>query len=468
MRRGFFLLWWLLFFGAGAVSASALLQADQCVVPADQVIEGNLYVLCQRLVVDGRVTGDIAGAAITADINGQVDGSLTILAGRLSVRGIVGADIYVAGPVIYLRPEARLSSVNADVYTFALTTRVNTPITGNVNSAGYELYIGAPVSGHINFAGTSLTIDAPVGGEVLASVGSSTGTTQQLRSVTQWIEPELALGTPGLTVTANGSIGGRLAYSGTEPAALNGPVGGGVYYEPITPSTELAPDTSFADAVGRYLQAVLRDYIATLLVGVVLVLALPRTVCVPRQVLYRQPLPSFGVGLITFVLSFPAVLLAFLVGLVIVLLIALLGFNDFTITAAFVIGLLVVATAAFFYFTAILISRVIVAVAIARPLARRLKAAPDSRLETLAALLIGGLILAAACALPTVGLLITALITFIGLGAILLTVRRDNRAGHRPNAAFMDDEPPPPPPPPLLLPRGPGTENLPDGFNWWE
>ncbi|MBL8148017.1 MAG: hypothetical protein JNL34_16695 [Anaerolineae bacterium] len=467
MRRSFFLLWCLIFFGAGAVSASALLQAEQCHVPADQVIEGNLYVLCQRLVVEGRVTGDVVGAALTADIDGRVDGSVTMLAGRLNVRGIVGSDIYVAGPVIYLRPEARLSSPSADVYTFALTTQVNTPITGNVNGAGYELLIGAPVSGHINFAGTSLTIDAPVGGDVVASVGSSTDTSQQLRTVTNWIEPELVLGAPGLTVTENGAIGGRLVYSSPNPGTLNGPVGGGVTYERVVPSSELAGNGSLTDAVGGYLQAVLRDYVATVLVGVVLILALPRAVRSSRQAIYRKPLPSFSVGLITFVLSFPAFLLALIIGLAIVMLISLLGFSDFTITAAFVIGLLVVAAGALFYFTAVLVSRVVVAVTVARPLARRLGVTPDSRVELLAALAIGGLFLAAASALPVVGILVTALITFIGLGAILIAMRRTNGAA-RPGSPAGDDESPHAPPPPRLLPRGPGTENLPDGFTWWE
>ena len=466
MRRSLFLLWSLLFFGVSAVSASAMLQAEQCHVPADQVIEGNLYVFCQRLAVEGRVTGDVVGAALTAEITGTVDGSVTMVAGRLNVRGVVGADIYMAGPVIYLRPEARLSSQNADVYTFALTTQVNTPVTGNVNGAGYELFIGAPVSGHINFAGTSLTIDAPVGGDVVASVGSSTDTSQQLRSVTNWIEPELVLGVPGLTLTGNGAIGGRLVYSSPNPGTLAGPVGGGVTYEPVIASSELNANGSLGDAIGGYLQAVLRDYIATLLVGVVLILALPRAVRSSRQAIYRKPLPSFSVGLITFVLSFPAVLLALIIGLAVVMLISLLGFSGFTITAAFVIGLLVVATGALFYFTAVLVSRVVVAAMVARPLARRMGAAPDSRVELLASLAIGGLILAAVSALPVIGILVTALITFIGLGAILLGLRRENRAA-RPGSAASDDEPPPAPAP-RLLPRGPGTENLPDGFNWWE
>ncbi len=209
MRRTILLLLVTLCVGAGSVSASAILQADQCSVAADEVIEGNLFILCQNLVMDGRVTGDIIGAAASADINGSVDGSLYLLAGRANVRGTIGQDVHFAGPVIYLRPGAVLTGAQSDIYSLSLTTRVETPVPGNVTGAGYELYIGAPVSGDVYFAGTSLTINAPVEGDVNASVGSATDTSQQLRSVTQWFESGLALGSPGLTITEFGSHRGR-------------------------------------------------------------------------------------------------------------------------------------------------------------------------------------------------------------------------------------------------------------------
>jgi hypothetical protein len=296
-------------------------------------------------------------------------------------------------------------------------------------------------------------------------VGSSTGATQQLRSVTQWIEPELALGAPGLFVTRNAAIGGPLVYSSPEAGTVNGPTGG-VFYTRVAPRTELDPEADFGSSLGRYAEAVLRDFIATLLVGAVLALVAPRAIRTPAQTMLRKPLPSFSVGLITFVLSFPAFLLAAIVGLLLVLLISLLGFSDFTVTAAFVIGLVVIAAAALFYFTAILISRAVVAVALARPLARRLRVAPGSRAETLVALTSGGLILALLSALPVIGLLITALITFIGLGAILLALRREN--GRPARTGAYEEQPPVTPAPPPLLPRGPGTDNLPEGFKWWE
>ena len=468
MRRTVFLVWCMLFFATGAVSASTLLQADQCSVPADQVIEGNLYVLCQNLLIEGHVTGDVVGAALVADINGRVDGSLYLASVRLNVRGAIGQDVHAAGPVIAIRPEARLFSPNADVYSFALTTRLEAPMTGSVNAAGYELHVGAPVSGHIDYAGSSLTVDAPVGGSVLASVGSSTDSTLQLRSVAQWIEPEFALGDPGLRVTANAAIGGRLVYSAPAPGIILGPVGESVTFLRVAARNDIDPDADFGSSVSRYIEAVLRDYIATLLIGGLLVLVLPRAVRLPSQTLVRRPLPSFSVGLITFVLSFPAFLLAGIIGLSVVLLISLLGFPDFTITAAFVIGLVVVAAAALFYFTAVLVSRAVVAVTVARPVARRFRAEPGGRIESLIALAIGGLVLALLSALPVIGLLVTALITFIGLGAMIIALRRNTGARDNGNGnGAADDEPPHAPPPPPLLPRGPGTDNLPDGFNWW-
>ncbi len=463
MRRLIILLVVALSLGAGAVWAGPILQSEQCEIPAGQIIEGHLFVLCQRLVINGRVTGDVAGAAVVADINGEVDGSLYLAAGRLNVRGSVGGNLHFAGPVLYLRPEARLSSPHTNLYSFALTSRVETPITGHVTGAGYELYVGAAATGDVYFAGTSLTIRAPVAGSVFTSVGSSTDTSSQLRSVTQWFEPGLDLGLPGLTVTDHGSIGGELAYSSTSPGTIEGPVTA-VNFERLAPVTALDPNADFGDSAGRYLGAVLRDFIATLLIGVFIVLLAPRAVRPPVQTLYYRALPSFSIGLITFVLSFPAFLLAAFVGLGTVLLISLLGFSDFTVTAAVVMGLVVVAASALFYFTAVLVSRVVVSVALARPLVRRLQPSLTPRVESLLALALGGLFTALFSALPAVGIAVTALITFVGLGAMLLALRRTNR---------MNDQPPAPdepvePPPPRLLPRGPGTDNLPEGFTWWE
>lgn len=463
MRRWIILLVVALSLGASAVWAGPILQSEQCEIPAGQVIEGNLFVFCQRLVINGRVTGDVAGAALVADINGEIDGSLYLASGRLNVRGSIGGSVHFAGPVLYLRPEARLSSPHSNLYSFALTSRIETAITGHITGAGYELYVGSAATGDVYFAGTSLTIRAPVAGSVFTSVGSSTDTSSQLRSVTQWFEPGLDLGLPGLTVTDHGAIGGELVYSGTTPGAIDGPVTA-VNFERLAPITALDPNADFGDSAGRYLGAVLRDFIATLLIGVVIVLLAPRAVRPPVQALYSKSLPCFSIGLITFVLSFPAFLLAAFVGVGMVLLISLLGFTDFTITAAVVIGLVLVAAGALFYFTAVLISRVVVSIALARPLVRRLQPSLSPRVESLLSLALGGLVTALFSALPVIGIAVTALITFAGLGAMLLTLRRTNRVNGEPPVPDEASEPPPP----RLLPRGPGTDNLPDGFNWWE
>lgn len=464
MRRWVIVLLIVLGAGASSASAAAVLQSDLCTVAADEIIEGNLFVLCQQLIVNGHVTGDIVGVAASADLYGQIDGSLYLLGGRMNVRGSIGQDIHFAGPVIYLRPEAQMTGEKSDIYSLSLTTRVESAVPGSVTGAGYELYIGAPVGGNVYFSGTSLTINAVVGGNVEASVGSATDTTHQLRSVTQWLESGLALGTPGLTITESGAVHGDLNYTSPEAAIIDGRVSGIIDFIRSAAQPALDPDGDLGTTISRYVEAVLRDFIATMIVGLLFIVFAPRSLIPAIQLLYWKFFPSFAVGLFTFVLAFPAILLAAIIGVGVVFLISLLGFTDFTITAAFVIALSIVAIAALFFITAVLVSRVVISMAIGRPLLRRFGRRFDGRLELLISLTVGALIAAGLSVAPVIGILFTALFTFVGLGGIVLTLQpsRRTREGALPPslAASM--------PPPLLLPRGPGTDNLPEGFTWWE
>lgn len=463
MRRWMMVLLMVLGAGAGSVSAAAALQSDRCIIAAGEVVEGNLFVLCQELIVEGRVTGDIVGAAVSADLNGEVDGSLYLLGGRVNIRGSIGQDIHFAGPVIYLRASSQLTGAQSDIYSLSLTTRIESPVPGSVTGAGYELYIGAPVGGSIYFSGTSLTINAPVEGNVEASVGSATDTTQQLRSVTQWFESGLALGTPGLTITEFGIIHGDLNYSSPEVATIDGRVHGALSFVLSVAQPTLDPEGDLGTTISRYVEAVLRDFIATMIVGVLFVVFAPRSLVPSIQLLYWKFFPSFAVGLFTFVLAFPAFLLAAIIGVGVIFLISLLGFTDFTITATFVIALAIVAIAALFFITAVLVSRVVISAAVGRPLLRRFKRRFNGRLELLVSLAIGALLTACLSVAPVIGILFTAIFTFVGLGAIVLSLQPSRRT--------REETPlpqPAPAAPPLLLPRGPGTDNLPEGFSWWE
>ncbi len=264
-------------------------------------------------------------------------------------------------------------------------------------------------------------------------------------------------------------IEGDLSYSSPEIATIDGRVRGALNFERTATQPTLDPDTDLATKIGRYLEAVLRDFIATMMVGLLLIAFAPRTAVRPVQAVYRRIFPSFAAGLFTFILSFPAFLLAAIVGVGIVLLISLLGFVDFTITAAFVITLVIVAAAALFFLTAVLVSRVVVSIAIGRPLLSRFRRRFNGRLESLLSLAIGGLITAALAAMPIIGIVFTALFTFVGLGGIVLALQASRRPQEQADSALAAvPEPAATPAPPLLLPRGPGTDNLPDGFTWWE
>jgi hypothetical protein len=88
------------------------------------------------------------------------------------------------------------------------------------------------------------------------------------------------------------------------------------------------------------------------------------------------------------------------------------------------------------------------------------------------AVLLGIALLALLAALPVIGWLINALAAFLGLGAILtLILRQLEKARQRADAPQT-----PPSDAPLQIPPpmvedhllGPGMDNLPDGFKWWD
>ncbi len=132
-------------------SARDTLQGVDCTLPADRVVEGNLYALCRTLVIEGTVRGDVVAAALNASISGEVQGSVYLAAARMTVSGVVHDDVHFIGGVAHLQPESRLLSPRSSLYSAALSTHVQSPIAGSVTAIGYQLVIDAAVGGDVDF-----------------------------------------------------------------------------------------------------------------------------------------------------------------------------------------------------------------------------------------------------------------------------------------------------------------------------
>lgn len=480
----------LLFGGVGGVSAREILDGEQCFVPENSTISGNVFVLCGELLVDGHIEGHLIGAARTATINGRVDGSIYMLGGQLDIYGEVGKDVHFGGIVLNVHASAQFSD-HGGIIAANLSTAIDPEATipGSIINLGYQLVIDGNVNREISFWGSSLTIAGEVQGNVYATVGDSEsdGVSSEIETLLIPFPFDVELIDPGLIVADTGIIRGQLNYRGPTEGRLRGTLDQPeIFVATREPITIGGTTEQTRRGLQIYFQHVLDEFITLAFIGLVSLVIAPRTMQMPLRPLQARPLSTLGVGMLSFILSFPIVLIIILFSLLIVFIMGLLPLDDLVLVGGVVLGLANIGGAGLFYFTAIYVARVIVALAVGKLLLRLFWKDDGSMRSLFISMGIGLLLLSMLGSIPVFGWAFNALALFLGLGAILTVIRAQFRRFREAGAPL-----PPPLPlhyadelpalpyfpedaqrfaPPLIddLPQPMGLDNLPAGFRWWK
>ncbi|MCC6616969.1 MAG: polymer-forming cytoskeletal protein [Anaerolineae bacterium] len=476
----------LLLFAAPPAEAREVLQGDQCKISPTETINNDLFVLCRTLVIDGRVSGNLMGAATTAEINGTVDGDVYLLAGQLTVSGRLGGSLHFVGPAMEITETGGLIDPSGDLLTASLSTTVDegAAIPNSVISAGYQLVLDGAVGGEVNFWGSALQIDGSVAGDVNADVGDSesTGVTE-LQTFLTLLPIDLTLVRPGLRVGEGASIDGRLSYSAPSEGVIEADLANTPVYTPVIVQPDLVQITAITEPedagreIGVFLRQVLREFAALAFVGALALLITPGAMQALLRSLTSRPLPSLGLGLLTFIASFPVLVILTLLSLLIIFALGLLQLGDFTVAGAALLGVANLSFASAFYFIAIFVTRALACLWLGRFIVRMLRNRLGTNVSVYVELIVGCLVLAFLFSLPVIGWLISALSAFFGLGAILTYLQGYFEARRRLPAMRMATPVRLPSrsedarhyPPPMLDSgsHGPGMDNLPEGFHWW-
>ncbi len=479
LRRLLMILGLLLLMGNLQVaSAHDVLQGDQCTVAQGEKIEGDVFVLCRSLIVNGEIDGDLIGGGFSIQINGQVDGSIYLIGGQLDIYGKIGKDIHFAGGALDLKPGAQLLNDRSDLISVSLSTQAdNAEIPGSVTSVSYQLVLNAPVNREVSFWGSALTINNAVHGDVNAQVGNpaSTGVTE-LSTLLSFLPFDVTLVQPGLIVTADGMVDGQLAYTGPAAGTITAKLPHEPKFTQITSQADfITPEKNLGDSLRDYLAQAMREFVGLMLIGMIGLLIMRRTLQTPIYSLRVRPISSLGVGLLAFIVSISVFfILVPLLGAIVVLLFVLLQLGDLALISSVIVFLLDLGGGGAFYFIAIFISRVIVCIALGRGLTRLFVGTRSETYMTYVSLAAGAVFLALVSSLPYVGLIVNALAAFFGLGAILTLVQEQlENAGQAAAAAAATptlSEQARQLPPPIIEDKalGPGMDNLPEGFHWWK
>jgi hypothetical protein len=459
----------------GTVSARDVVQGDSCVIPIDQTIEGNLYVVCRELQVDGHVTGSIIGAATRAHINGIIDGDILMAAGQLDVQGNVGKDIVFVGAVLRILPTAQFET-SADLFSLTLTTLLaeNSIFPGSVTGIGYQMLLNGVVNDEINFWGSGLEISGNVNGNVDATVGDSTS--DGLSHFPTFVIPfqfDLQLLKPGLRVADGAQVTGYIHYSSPTVAEIPDALDEQTEFTPMDALAEFTPVTMEDDSLSRnlnlYFSQVIQEFATLVLIGVVFLVLFPRALQDPLRYLQARPLTCMGVSVFTLIVLIPIGLAVVVLSIFIIFVLTLLRLDDLVLSIGALLGFVNIGGVSVFAFVFGFLSRVIVGYAVGRVLLHVISRYSPSPQGQFLSLFIGVGVMALATPLPIVGLVVYAIAATLGLGAILSVLQGQFRAARDNNnlPPLPEDEPPPPPALEIAAPAL-GMDNLPPGFMMWD
>ncbi len=490
--------WAVLLMLVGPVLARESLQDKICHVEAGEVIDGYFFVLCEELVIDGRIEGNLLGASLRTTINGTVDGSIYMGGGEMAIGGQVNGDLHYVGAVLDIYPEPPseantttgdnrqrsaqpVQTIDGRLLLATLSTRLHpgTHLPGGIIAVGYQLLIDAIVDGEVSFWGSALVVNGVVNDDVYATVGDPASEGTQIQTLLLPLDFDLNLINPGMVVGSDGAIIGQLAYTGPVVGQIDGEVTQPPVYRPV--NTVPLPRLEEPGTINLYINEVGRDLTTLLVIGFLGLTFVPAIMRIPLPHLRTRPFSSLSIGMLAFIISFPVVLIVILLTLLLLGVLAILGLDGVVVAVGLLLGVLNLGGIGLFYFTAIFLSRVIVALAIGRFFASVLPMRMAGQRAQYVSLFLGVFFLSITSSLPLIGWVFSASALFLGLGTIMhvlmgyFQMMREPRTAEdavtslqrlpAPKVIPMEEGQKSVPPNRETKQPGPGMENLPPGFD---
>ena len=463
----------------GTVEASDGMRGDRCVVAEGDYIVEDFYFICRIMDVRGTIDGDLIGVAtdVTIHETAVITGDIWVAAGRLTVAGMVGDDAHFGGITLRVLDPATFSQDRADVMAVSINAEIHEGafLPGDLLMYGYQARVDGTIGGDIDFGGEALIINGTVKGRVDAQVGDS----RRSADVPNLPVYDLSFSNPGLRMGPEASIEGDLAYRSSSPGLIPlGAVQGQTRFEQTGSQmdiTQVAEADDAAEILVNYLRATVRDVITLMVIGVIALRLAPKLIRRSAQHVRRRTVPTVGWGLITFMLSIPAMIVVLVIGLIILLLLYLVNLDELIVMVS--VGLAITSSALVggFAFLLLFMGRVVVSFTIGQIVYRYVLRLPEEFTfrRHIAILAVGTVAYALItnAPVPPMGLIVELVTALSGAGALVMVARAwvyEPAPVVVPRQTIPLLVPPPALPPPKDHADTPGMENLPEGFTGFD
>ncbi len=401
----------VLFVGVFALSpvwAMTSRSGEQVAIGASEVIGDDLYVAGNTITIDGTVKGDVIGAGRQITVNGTIEGDLIAAGQAVVINGTVKDDVRVAGQVLVLEKNARIAD---DVVAagFSLESKTGSSVGGGLSFAGAQALLAGTVKQDVTGGMAALELRGTVGRNVSVTVADKN------EPFNPPIAPQPPVPVPqvpaGLTLADSAQIGGELIYKSPSEADIS--AGAKVASPPIREQVEYrqyrreSPTAAVPNNLGRL--------VTLLLVGLLLLWAVPVTTQSLANTVESKPLPSLSWG---FVALLAVAVLAVAIPTVTFILTAV-----FALTVGGLVPLIlgfgvlahITLLTGFLLFTGY-VPPIVLSLLGGRRLLRAIQ--PTREYSPIAPLAVGLLLFVLLTAIPGLGGLINLTVILLGLGAI--------------------------------------------------
>ncbi len=162
---------------ASPAHAAETAASDIVVIPENDVVTDDLYAVGSRVLVEGRIegdltafateevviTGEVTGSVLalapTVTISGDVGGSVRFSANRLTVSGSVSGDVVGAAVTVELGPESR---IDGDVLIWAVRMSATGTVGADLEGSQRTLELAGSVGGDVDVSVNRLVVTGPL------------------------------------------------------------------------------------------------------------------------------------------------------------------------------------------------------------------------------------------------------------------------------------------------------------------
>ena len=371
------------------------------------------------VTVSENVNDDLYVSGSTVFVTGNIDGDLVTSGGRLTVDGKVTEDLMIAGGFIDVNGE-----IGDDIRAAGGVITINSPVADDLVVAGGTLNITdkAVIGGDLVITGGEVNIAGDVNGKLIASGGNIT--------ISGKIGKDAEIGDVGnLKIESSAEINGNLTYQSSQKAQIadGAKITGEVKFtevkEPVKtktpvevqPAAVAAPLGIFSWMFGvTYLISMIVAFLSLFVIGLILLKVIPMFFRKFNDRMKSSPGICAGAGAIT-IFGIPVgILMAWVIGLVLILTVIGLGIAGLLFASTVIVIVL--------YWVLIYVSIIFVAFLIGELILSKSKLDLSKYGWKVLAYFIGLAILMVVYAIPVLGSIVMFLGVLFGVGGISILI----------------------------------------------